>query len=99
MKGNSKSSNLAKIEEVFRFSCYLASEVSTIITAEGVAEDLDLVLVMHTRNALHQMGGWMIAKVGAHITNSQATIAGIQVLRVRIWWLVQHINLKINNLF
>ena len=54
---------------------------------------LDIVLIMLARDALHEMGCWMVTEVRADITNPQTTIAGFVVSGVLVWGLVQDINL------
>lgn len=48
---------------------------------------------MHSRDGLHQMRGWMVAEVGADITDPQTTAAALQIFRVLKGRFVQCINL------
>ena len=51
-------------------------------------EYLNNAPVMQPRDALHEMGGGMVAKVGAHVADTETTSAGRQVLWMLVWWLV-----------
>lgn len=48
---------------------------------------------MHSRDGLHQMGGGVVAKVRADISDAQATAAALQVLRMLKSRFVERINL------
>lgn len=49
--------------------------------------------IVHSRDGLHQMRGWMVAEVGADITDAQTTAAALQIFRVLKGRFVQCINL------
>lgn len=48
---------------------------------------------MHSRNRLHQMRSWVVAKVRADIANTQTSTTGLQILRMLKSRFVQCINL------
>lgn len=49
--------------------------------------------VVHARDGLHQVGGRVVTKVRADITNAQAASTGLQILRMLISRFVQGIYL------
>lgn len=54
---------------------------------------LKLLGVVHARDGLHQVGGRVVAKVRADVTNAQTASAGLQILGVLVGRLVQGIDL------
>lgn len=48
---------------------------------------------MHSRNRLHQVGSWVVTKVRAHVTYTQTSTTGFQILWMLISWFVQCIDL------
>lgn len=54
---------------------------------------LKLLGVVHARDGLHEVGGGVVAKVRTDVADPQAPVAGLQVLRVLVGWLVQSVNL------
>lgn len=55
---------------------------------------LKFLRVVHARDGLHEVGGGVVAEVRADVADPQASVAGLQVLRVLVGWLVQSINLE-----
>lgn len=62
---------------------------NTVITPH-----LKFLRIVHSRNGLHQVGSRVVAKVGADITDAQASTAGLQILWMLILRLVQRIDLQ-----
>ena len=58
---------------MLRLGGNLASEACVVVDREGIAEDLDAGAVVETRNALHEVGGWVVAEVGRNVADSEPT--------------------------
>lgn len=65
-----------------------AQRRSTVITPY-----LKFLRIVHSWNGLHQVGSRVVAKVGADITDTQASAAGLQILWMLILRLVQRVDL------
>ena len=81
-----------EVDEVLGLAANLLPEVGAIVGGERVAEDLHPAPVVHPRNALHEVGGWVIAEVTRHVADSDPTIRG-QVGTEPIGRLVENLDL------
>lgn len=88
--GLAVAGDLREVDEVLGLTGYFAPEGGAVVGAQGVAEDLDVVTVVQTRDRLHQVGGWVVAEVGADVADSEPGpgLPGVLVRR-----LVEHVDL------
>lgn len=68
-------------------------EVCAVVGTERVAENLELLRVVHAWNGLHEMGGGVVAEVGADVAHTQAPVARLQVLRMLVRRFVKGVDL------
>ena len=54
------------------FCGYLFPEARVVVYRERVAEDFDRDCVVETGDALHEVGGRMVAEIGGEISDSQS---------------------------
>ena len=69
----------------------LLAEVGAVVGAEAVAEHLHLVGAVEAGDALHQVGGRVVAEVGGDVADPQTTVRrqlkhgdGSRSVRVRV---------------
>lgn len=76
---------------MFGFPLDLSAVDAVVVWAEAVARELNhLVLSVEPRNALHQVGSWVVFKVSRDIPNPQ-TLSGVVQQMVKGVWLFFHV--------
>ena len=58
---------------MLRLGGNLVSEACVVVDREGIAEDFDAGAVVETRNALHEVGGRVVAEIGGNVADSEPT--------------------------
>ena len=66
----------------------LSTEAGAVIGGERVAENLHAAAVVEARDALHEVGGRVVAEVRGEVADAQAPTTGKEVVQILVGGLV-----------